>query len=191
MTFPPLRPTENRKGIDKSQKLRLGFFPNFCYSYRIFFIRNETDHVAIFKKNYLSDKVYINWIHYSLSEGTLVKRQKGWRSKGTYRKLHCWYARPSLLILIFDLFFVFILINRSDWIWSRQCTDVMIYFFVCFFFYWIVFQVRWTNLLIQRCFKDSIFFCGKKRLFVMRFLNDKWLLSLTLILFHFLSLLQK
>ena len=132
MTFPPLRPTENQKGIDKSQKLRLGFFPNFCYSYRVFLIRNETDHVAIFKKNCLSDKVYINWIYYSLSEGTLVKKQKGWRSKGTYRKLHCWYARPSLLILIFDLFFVFILINRSDWIWSRQCTDIMICLFVCF-----------------------------------------------------------
>ena len=79
-------------------------------------------------------KVYINWIHYSLSEGTLVKKQKGWRSKGTYRKLHCWYARPSLLILyICDLFFVFILVNRSDWIWSWQCTDIMICLFVFFF----------------------------------------------------------
>ena len=88
-------------------------------------------------------KVYINWIHYSLSEGTLVKKQKGWRSKGTYRKLHCWYARPSLLILIFDLIFVFILINRSDWIWSRQCTDIMIWLFVCLFFTKLFF--RWDE----------------------------------------------
>lgn len=75
MTFPPLRPTENRKGIDKSQKLRLGFFPNFCYSYRIFLIRNERDHVAILKKFYKTKSTLIEFITLYLKE-LLLKDKK-------------------------------------------------------------------------------------------------------------------
>ena len=75
MTFPPLRPTENQKGIDKSQKLRLGFFPNFCYSYRIFLIRNERDHVAILKKFYKTKSTLIEFITLYLKE-LLLKDKK-------------------------------------------------------------------------------------------------------------------